>query len=259
MIKLCAMGLHQLTKSKTEIKINVFCVGQKKNCFILKTNADKQTLKWFLQIKFIMDMVMCILAWTKDCGHWLGPDPRQGQGVRRDSPCPVMEPLSWPSGSLRAGRVSCALEPAPGPPPSETTRGHKEWFTTLPKTSFFNLLPLNTWTMKPQSLPVPVKSSWFSVGCWAHSCWAVPEWGWWSLHPRSCILGGPLSNCLSLRCRGRREVCFCAFYPQGMWALRMASAQSSLWHRSHLPPPPVGNHSWKRGWATLGKRGWRRD
>lgn len=131
-----------LTKSKTEIKINSFCVAQKKKflCFILKTNADKQTLKQFLQMRFVMDMVTCILAWTKDCGHWLGPGPRQGQEVRRDSPCPVMEPLSWPSGSLRAGRVSCALEPAPGPPPWETTRGHKAWFLTLPKSSFFNCL-----------------------------------------------------------------------------------------------------------------------
>lgn len=78
---------------------------------------------------------MCILAWTKDCGHWLGPGPRQGREVRRDSPCPVMEPLSccWPSGSLREGRVSSALEPAPGPPPWETTGGHKAWFLTLPK------------------------------------------------------------------------------------------------------------------------------
>lgn len=192
---------------------------------------------------------MCILAWTKDCEHWLWPGPRQGQEVRRDSPCPGMEHLSWPSGSLRAGTVSCVLEPAPGPPPWETTRGHKAWFVTLPKCFFF-------W--KPQSLPVPVMSSWFSVGCWAHN-WAVPEWGWWSLHPRSCILAGPLSNCLSLKCKGRWEVCFCVFYSQGMLALRMASAQSSLWHRSHLPPLPVGNHSWKRGWATLGKRGWRRD
>lgn len=53
-----------LTKNKTEIKINSFCVAQKKKslCFILKRNADKQTLEQFLQMKFVMDMVTCILA-----------------------------------------------------------------------------------------------------------------------------------------------------------------------------------------------------
>lgn len=70
-------------------------------------------------------MVICILAWTKGCGYWLVPCPRQGQEVQRGSPCPVMQALSWSSGSLRAGRVSWGLETAPGLPPWVTTRGHK--------------------------------------------------------------------------------------------------------------------------------------
>lgn len=117
-------------------KTNSFCVGRKKSpCFTLKNNADKH--KRFLQITFIMDVLICNLAWTKDCGHSLGRGPRQGQEVRRDSPCPATGRLSWPSGSLRAGRVSCVLEPAPAPAPWETTRAHKAWFAIDLKVLFF--------------------------------------------------------------------------------------------------------------------------
>lgn len=97
-------GLPSQSQSTTETEINSFCAGQK---------------------TLLNDMVMCILAWTKGCGYWLGLCPRQGQEVQRGSPCPVMEALSWSSGSLRAGRVSWGLEIAPGLPPWETTRGHK--------------------------------------------------------------------------------------------------------------------------------------
>lgn len=92
------------TQSTIETKINSFCAGQK---------------------PLLNYMVMCILAWTKGCGYWLGLCPRQGQEVQRGSPCPVMEALSWSSGSLRAGRVSWGLETAPGLPPWETARGQK--------------------------------------------------------------------------------------------------------------------------------------
>lgn len=221
-------GLPSQSQSTTETEINSFCAGQK---------------------TLLNDMVMCILAWTKGCGYWLGLCPRQGQEVQRGSPCPVMEALSWSSGSLRAGRVSWGLEIAPGLPPWETTRGHKGLLQWL-KLIFFE------WLWSHQSSPAPVMSSWFSVGFWAHNWLAAPESGWWSLHPRGRSHAGPLNNCLSL-CRGRQKVCSYAFYPLEMWALRMESAQSSLWYRSHLPPPPRGNHSLKRGWAILGKRGWR--
>lgn len=104
------------TQSTTETEINSFRAGQK---------------------TLLYDMVTCILAWTKGCGYWLGLCPRQGQEVQRGSPCPVMEALSWSSGSLRAGRVSWGLETAPGLPPWETTRGHKGLLQWL-KCIYFN-------------------------------------------------------------------------------------------------------------------------
>lgn len=48
------------------------------------------------------------------------------RGAQRGSPCPEMEALVWSAVSLAAGMENCGLEPAPGPPPSETTERAKK-------------------------------------------------------------------------------------------------------------------------------------
>lgn len=69
--------------------------------------------------------MLCILAWTEGCGHWLESGPRLGQGAQRGSPCLETEAPSWSAASLAAGTGSRGLEPAPGPPPWETTETKK--------------------------------------------------------------------------------------------------------------------------------------
>lgn len=130
----CLSSPTQSTTETTTTEINSFCAGQK---------------------TLLYDMVMCILAWTKGCGYWRGLCPRQGQEVQRGNPCPVLEALSWSSGSLRADRVSWGLETAPGLPPWETTRGHKGLLQWL---KFIFLM-----TMKPPIFTCP--SDVFLVFC----------------------------------------------------------------------------------------------
>lgn len=101
-------------------------------------------------------------------------------------------------------------------------------------------------------------SSWFSGGCWAHSCWAELVTEWWSLHRPGCIPADPLSSCPSGSYRVSPRGSFYAFCPRGKSASRTARAQSWWWRHSAPPPPPAGSHSWRRDSASHGRRGWRR-
>lgn len=92
----------------------------------------REFTKWLIIIPILLytahgGVFLCILAWTEGCGHWLGSCPRPELEAQRGSPCPERGALFWSAGSLAVGRGSCGLEPAPDPPPWETTRKQNKW------------------------------------------------------------------------------------------------------------------------------------
>lgn len=106
-------------------------------------NSSILCFKLLFFVCFIISGILCILAWTEGCGRWLESGPRLGQGAQRGSPCPETEAPSWAAASLAAGTGSRGLEPAPGPPPWETTESQNitahYWSRTETFLNFFML------------------------------------------------------------------------------------------------------------------------